>query len=401
MLSALLLAPAIDAAPSNHFLRGDANGDGAFTLSDIFAILHHLHLGERVLCEDAADVNDDGHLGLIDPVILISAIFHRSGVIPEPFAALGPDPTADTLDCELGFRGTAQRLAIQSEIDFDDVEFGEPPGDCFDDGGVAELEFIRFRRAPDRPIKALSGQNDLRVPVALSTVGGIEGVTLSFDAPDGLLRFQGVEVEPNVFGKEGPEWVHVFAPTNDESRIAITIALSTAPPFRVLPQLQNEVLATLVFGVAEEAPVGSLLRIRFDDVPAESSFPPIRNEISRNGRPTVFRACGATVEVVSQDSVFIRGDANRDWTVDISDPLGILHKLFARGPGGSLGPFACADAADVNDNGVVDISDASALLGFLFNGDRPPESPFPQAGEDSLVPEEPHLPCLDAVDPKG
>ena len=88
--------------------------------------LNPLHLGERVLCEDAADVNDDGHLGLIDPVILISAIFHRSGVIPEPFAALGPDPTADTRDCELGFRGTAQRLAIQSEIDFDDVEFFMP-----------------------------------------------------------------------------------------------------------------------------------------------------------------------------------------------------------------------------------------------------------------------------------
>ena len=74
---------------------------------------------------------------------------------------------------------------------------------------------------------------------------------------------------------------------------------------------------------------------------------------------------------------FIRGDFNRDSTVDISDGVAILKFLF-------LGAAAsrCRDAADVDDNSEVEITDTIALLNHLFLGGGAPPEPFPTAGED-------------------
>lgn len=84
---------------------------------------------------------------------------------------------------------------------------------------------------------------------------------------------------------------------------------------------------------------------------------------------------------------FIRGEANLDGTMDLSDGLFILGFLF-------LGetPPPCRDAADTNDDGLVDISDGIRVLAFLFLGDAPPPPPYPEAGQD---PTEDDLGCLD------
>ncbi len=42
----------------------------------------------------------------------------------------------------------------------------------------------------------------------------------------------------------------------------------------------------------------------------------------------------------------------------------------------------CLDAADVNDDGVVDISDPVGLLGFLFLGGEPPSKTPGEMEED-------------------
>ena len=73
---------------------------------------------------------------------------------------------------------------------------------------------------------------------------------------------------------------------------------------------------------------------------------------------------------------FIRGDANGDGVVDISDPTTILNHLFE-------GQCSCTNGAcDSNDDGNVDITDAIYLLTFLFSGGPPPPPPFPLAGKD-------------------
>jgi hypothetical protein len=74
---------------------------------------------------------------------------------------------------------------------------------------------------------------------------------------------------------------------------------------------------------------------------------------------------------------FVRGDANADSKVDISDAVKILGFLFL----GEAAP-RCFDAADSDDNGKLDLSDAISLLYHLFQGAAPPPPPYPEAGTD-------------------
>jgi hypothetical protein len=82
---------------------------------------------------------------------------------------------------------------------------------------------------------------------------------------------------------------------------------------------------------------------------------------------------------------FIRGDANGDGQVDLSDCIAVVFYLFQ---GRSQ---VCLEAGNTNDDGRVDISDVIALLDRLFrNG---PELPAP-AGECGIDPSPPSLGCL-------
>jgi len=73
---------------------------------------------------------------------------------------------------------------------------------------------------------------------------------------------------------------------------------------------------------------------------------------------------------------FLRGDSNQSGTVDLSDAVALLEYLFL---GGDL---VCEDFGDANDNGVLDISDAVYLFGYLFLGSPPPPPPLAEPGED-------------------
>ncbi len=82
------------------------------------------------------------------------------------------------------------------------------------------------------------------------------------------------------------------------------------------------------------------------------------------------------VRFPSQQPVeFIRGDANEDSAVDISDVVRILNYLF----GGGATP-TCMAANDANGSGSVNIADPVFILNYLFlSGDAPP-APFPDCG---------------------
>ncbi len=77
-------------------------------------------------------------------------------------------------------------------------------------------------------------------------------------------------------------------------------------------------------------------------------------------------------------ATFIRGDANGDGKIDLSDSIYLNSYLFKSGP-----PPGCMDAADANDDGKVDISDGIYLNNYLFLGSgSPPPAPYPNAGAD-------------------
>ena len=74
---------------------------------------------------------------------------------------------------------------------------------------------------------------------------------------------------------------------------------------------------------------------------------------------------------------FLRGDANFDGVLNISDPIASLDFLFR---GRFIPP--CADAVDFNDDGRNDVSDPVAALSYLYRGGAPPPAPHPAPGQD-------------------
>ena len=105
---------------------------------------------------------------------------------------------------------------------------------------------------------------------------------------------------------------------------------------------------------------------------------PIDLSISARGSSApVCNFHAARVDVVFRSSgppELRRGDANADGEVNITDPIWILSELFLVGS-----TTECPDAADANDDGAEDASDAIFLFDFLFGGTRTPPDPGPDA----------------------
>lgn len=85
---------------------------------------------------------------------------------------------------------------------------------------------------------------------------------------------------------------------------------------------------------------------------------------------------------------YLRGDANGDGSVDISDGITTLTALFA---GGRLPE--CLAALDANDDGRVDVADPIFLFQYLFAGGESPPPPFPDCGEGARLPCPEHPAC--------
>jgi len=97
------------------------------------------------------------------------------------------------------------------------------------------------------------------------------------------------------------------------------------------------------------------------------------------------------VELPPLVPAFIRGDANLDRSMDISDPILVLAWRFLGGPG-----LRCDDAADANADDAVDVSDAVFLLAFLFMDGARPFPPQGRPGPDPFLRGE--LGCREPID---
>ena len=81
--------------------------------------------------------------------------------------------------------------------------------------------------------------------------------------------------------------------------------------------------------------------------------------------------------------VFIRGDATGDGLVDAKDAAAIASYVFGSPEHAWHFTPPCLDAADVDDNGCIDVRDLRALLEFLMRGGPQPCAPFPKRGLDT------------------
>jgi len=78
--------------------------------------------------------------------------------------------------------------------------------------------------------------------------------------------------------------------------------------------------------------------------------------------------------------LFVRGDANEDGRIDLTDAIFIFKHVSLQGQSPR-----CQDAEDVDDNGDIEETDGKILLNYLFLGGPPPESPFPEMGKDPTL----------------
>jgi len=97
----------------------------------------------------------------------------------------------------------------------------------------------------------------------------------------------------------------------------------------------------------------------------------------KSSTPGEFITLKAFSEEPGSPALFIRGDANGDVTVNLSDAIHLVAHLFQAGP-----PSPCEDAADANDDGKLNLSDAIYTIGYLFQGGQEPPPPFQRRGTD-------------------
>ncbi|MBI4603438.1 MAG: hypothetical protein HY721_15915 [Planctomycetes bacterium] len=81
------------------------------------------------------------------------------------------------------------------------------------------------------------------------------------------------------------------------------------------------------------------------------------------------------VAELAAEAWFVRGEVNGDGVVDISDAIAVLGYLFVGGEEPEV-----LEAVDSNGDGGLDLSDAVYLLDYLFRGGPAIPAPFPEPG---------------------
>ena len=250
--------------------------------------------------------------------------------------------------------------------------------------GSAEGAGYRFR-IPDaasspgaRATLTVEGEHDV----------SIQGFSLSIRYPAASLSIEEVHFRDTILDAIGIDY---FQATVDPGAGSLVIgALADAePPFdgtriptigRALPFLYVE--ARVAPGAAGDLPV---------DFVDGLGTPPVANLFVVDDYPVAPQELiGGAVRLPGPEPRFLRGDATVDGRSELSDAIRILDYQFR---GGAV--LECFDAADVNDDAVLDIADPIFLLQFLFIGGPTPPEPTWIPGTD---PTPDRLDCATGLD---
>jgi hypothetical protein len=86
-------------SPDPQFLRGDANSDGSFDISDVVSGLDYLFQAQAVPCLVALDSNDDETVNIADSIYSLDALFGGGPSPWPPYQQCGIDETTGPLGC--------------------------------------------------------------------------------------------------------------------------------------------------------------------------------------------------------------------------------------------------------------------------------------------------------------
>ncbi len=360
------------------FLRGDVNGDRMLSQADIISLIKAFQDGRMPPCADAADFDDSGSLDTTDLINLVS-FFYINGKYPEePYRTPGKDPTSDDgLDCAVSDRGMLMVQTLTSDRENHLAMGGWSDVDEDDDGQV--LDFIEFY---NRRVAGFPGEQGVRIPILLSSRVEIDGLTLSLSSSDPKkVWLERIELPDSFPGNVHPELTPLYDERLMEGFLAQSIFMDFVSPFEgnKLPDCKKATVAYLIFSLSPEVAVGETYWIHFSDIPPREDLRPApMNEICI-GEWSIKSAVdirGLEINIAPEDTLFTRGDVNRDYSLNITDVIVILRYLFA------TEILRCLDPADVDDSGMIDLSDVIYLADYIFDDGYPPAIPFPIPGVD-------------------
>lgn len=332
---ALFLFAAVYPTHAQTFVRGDADASASTDLGDSAFLLDYFYgSGPAPLVQSAADANDNGAVEISDVVYLVNYTELGGPRPPQPFPFAGADPTSS------GFEPPVE-LAVALELTSADVFVGE--------SGVS------------LPLLAHNGL----------ALGALE-VALAYDSE--LLTVDSWDQAGSALVTAGAEFIaHGFGNAPGDGHAWFAAVLDSDSPFdgHTLPPGAAQVLANLVVSISPSIYRPQSARILFRE---RDQDPPRRTLIVVSGEARVPVLLDSTLRVLQP---FIRGDANGDQIIDISDVIYLLGFVFNSGPAPD-----CDDAADANDDTAIDIADAVLVLGFLFSNGPDPLPPYPDPGTD-------------------
>lgn len=146
------------------------------------------------------------------------------------------------------------------------------------------------------------------------------------------------------------------------------------PPFVTIPIGVDEVIVEIEYSIALlSKPEISPLTFS----PALGS-PPVEILLVLNTEEVVPGLTDGSIEVLPIP--FQRGDCNQNGTVNLVDAVVCLQRQFM-----VLPPGTCDDADDIDDNGLIEVTDTVFLLDFLFNSGPPVPAPVGTCDVDGTL----------------
>jgi hypothetical protein len=375
-----------DRLGAQEFLRGDPNADGRVSTADIVTIEQWLFEGDLPpSCIDSADVDDDGKVQLTDSVEIADFLFGivqpaapgGRGTPAAPFPEPGVDPTQEG---EQPYMSCHSYVASPAEETSDLIRIGEAETG---EGGFVDVPLYVTSAVGVRAVQAVVSYDPGVLHVESGNPIQYEGTFYE--------QFIGKQYDWETanghgsFTYGGPQISVVDAhPEDGIFTLSIIGALVFSDRF-VIPPGEEVLVAKIRMEASPDLSVGTRLPIEPTNGPGGVGYGPygLRNEITFKGAARYAAIVPQTqggllrIGVDGDISFFIRGDANDDKRVDISDAVSVLDFLFL-----GKADLPCQDAADADDTGEIEITDAIVILSHLFLSTKAISSPYPEAGAD-------------------
>ncbi len=353
-----------------RLLDGDANRDLAWKRGDELVVARGLGGGafgaievvaagaEDILSLDSGDLDGDGAVDLVVGTRARTAWWIRATVGDFAVRALPLEVPCDAhvrvadldldgdLDVLAGLGGPWHLCALDLWVLLNDGEGVFTIGARTGGGRDYQVADVTEDGVPDIVLAAglvLQGIGDATFERHPSSLG-LTGST--------LLPPQDIDGDGDIDLLDGHTAVHIRL---DDGTLERSRGLLSSPPIEssAVAHFDADRLPDIALLGADGGPIV---------IWRNATTPPASGDVNDNDIPD---DCEAPAD-------FHRGDANRDGRLTVVDAIWILRHLFLRRVS-----LRCAEAADVDDDGTIDISDPVSILDYLFLGGAAPQPPGP------------------------